>query len=181
MDKQLTHTSKFLSLILRHKPETIGLQLDAQGWADVEQLRTLAATHGKPITMDLLLRVVAENDKKRFVFNADESRIRANQGHSIEIDLALEPIEPPTELFHGTATRFIESIREHGLIRGQRQHVHLSLDSETATKVGHRHGEPVVLVVAATRLFESGGVFFRSENGVWLTNEVPVEYIVFPD
>jgi putative RNA 2'-phosphotransferase len=181
MNENLTSTSKFLSLILRHKPETIGLVLDENGWADVEELLSKAAESGRPITRTILERVVAENDKKRFAFDETGQRIRASQGHSIDIDLALTPVEPPSQLYHGTATRFVESIREKGLIAGNRQHVHLSADHETAIKVGQRHGKPIVLSVDSGAMVQAGHVFFRSANGVWLTDHVPPQFLTFSD
>lgn len=181
MHSNLVKLSKFLSLILRHKPETIDLTLDENGWADVAELIYLANKHNKtPLTRALLEEIVASNDKQRFAFNEDKSKIRANQGHSIAIDLALVPQAPPDILFHGTATRFIESIRTQGLIAKSRQHVHLSKDKATAIKVGSRHGKPVVLNIWATKMHLAGFEFFRSDNGVWLTKHVPVEYIEFP-
>ena len=176
----LVATSKFLSLVLRHKPETVGLVLDANGWADVDELLSLANKAGRPLTRELLERVVAENDKQRFAFSDDGRRIRANQGHSVEIDLALEPAEPPEVLYHGTATRFLESIRATGLHAGNRQYVHLSPDEATAIKVGERHGKPVVLVVQSRAMSSLGHSFYFSANGVWLTERVPVEFIEFP-
>lgn len=172
--------SKFLSLVLRHQPEKIGLQLDDQGWAEVEELLQRANAKGKQLTRTLLEQVVAENDKQRFSFSEDGRRIRANQGHSINIDLALTPTEPPAILYHGTATRFLDSIRAQGLHSGNRQHVHLSRDVETATKVGQRHGQPVVLIVQAAAMTSAGRLFWLSENGVWLTEAVPPEFLVFP-
>jgi putative RNA 2'-phosphotransferase len=173
----LVKTSKFLSLVLRHRPERIGLSLDAEGWAKVSELLHLMTAAGHPITRDILVEVVAGNDKRRFAFSEDGSRIRASQGHSIGVDLALPPAVPPERLFHGTAFRFLESILEHGLLRGSRNHVHLSLDEETATRVGQRHGKPVVLKVAAGDMQRDGHVFFVSENGVWLTEHVPGKYL----
>ncbi len=180
MDPSLVKTSKFLSLVLRHRPDKIGLTLDAQGWADVDELLRKANQHGVALTRDRLQQVVAQNDKQRFAFNADGTRIRASQGHSIQIDLGLEPIAPPQLLYHGTATRFLASIRQQGLVRGQRDHVHLSPDEATARKVGARHGEPIVLVVNAEKMHAAGFIFYRSANGVWLTDHVPVEYLNFP-
>lgn len=177
----IVRTSRFLSLVLRHKPEEIGLSLDVNGWAEVEELIELANRHGRRLTRDLLQVVVETNDKQRFVFSGDETRIRANQGHSVEIDLALPPRQPPDLLFHGTATRFVASIRERGLVPGSRQHVHLSPDAATAVKVGSRHGKPIVLEIDAGPMHRSGHVFFCSENGVWLTGHVPVEFINFPE
>lgn len=132
------------------------------------------------MTREQLDRLVAENDKQRFSFSEDGCRIRANQGHSVEIDLALSPQRPPDVLYHGTATRFLESIRATGLKPGSRQHVHLSRDMQTAIKVGQRHGKPVVLTIRAAALAESGQVFFCSDNGVWLTAPIAVEFIMFP-
>jgi putative RNA 2'-phosphotransferase len=181
MASDLVRTSKFLSLILRHQPDKIGLTLDANGWADVDELLRLADAAGHRITRPLLERVVADNDKKRFAFSDDGQRIRASQGHSVEIDLDLPPAPPPELLYHGTATRFVTSIREGGLHAGSRQHVHLSLDVPTATKVGRRHGVPVVLTVRSGEMAAAGHVFFLSANGVWLTESVPVEFITFPE
>jgi putative RNA 2'-phosphotransferase len=154
--------------------------LDENGWADVEELIRLASAGGRPLTRSLLQRVVKENDKQRFAFSADGRKIRASQGHSIEVDLDLPPAEPPELLYHGTASRFLDSIRSQGLRAGSRQHVHLSSDAKTATKVGQRHGQPVVLLVRAQDMHAAGHAFFLSANGVWLTEHVPVEYLVFP-
>lgn len=172
-------TSKFLSLILRHQPETIGLKLDSEGWADVSELLKLSNLNGKEIDHDLLKIVVDTNIKRRFSFNKDGSRIRANQGHSVVVDLGLSPMIPPDVLYHGTATRSIESIRQKGLIPGSRQHVHLSADEATAIVVGRRHGKPCVLSINALKMHENDHQFFISENGVLLTLSVPVEFITF--
>jgi len=180
MNDRLVSTSKFMSLILRHKPETIGLTLDPHGWADIDELLRLSRARGKLLDREVIEQVVADNDKQRFIISEDGNRIRANQGHSIEVDLALTPREPPPVLFHGTATRFLDSIREQGLLHGNRQHVHLSLEQTTAVKVGQRHGKPVILEVAARHMHEQGHLFFLSENGVWLTAHVPVLFIRFP-
>jgi putative RNA 2'-phosphotransferase len=177
MDPALVKTSKFLSLVLRHRPERIGLELTEDGWAKVSELLHLMTAAGHPLTRETLLRVVAENDKQRFAMSEDGSRIRASQGHSVEIDLALPPTDPPELLYHGTADRFVDSILEHGLLRRSRNHVHLSLDIETATRVGQRHGKPIVLTIAARSMQRAGHVFFLSENGVWLTEHVPCEYL----
>ena len=134
-------TSKFLSLILRHRPETIGLSLDENGWVDIDELQAAARAHGKKLDRTTLDRVVATNDKRRFVISGDGKRIRAAQGHSVAIDLALEPASPPETLYHGTATRFLASITAKGLVPGRRRHVHLSADEETAVRVGSRHGK----------------------------------------
>lgn len=181
MSSKTVAISKFLSYVLRHSPESIGLKLDENGWADVNALIELANQSGKRLSRDVLQEVVAQNDKQRFAFSSDGQRIRANQGHSIDIDLALAPAEPPETLFHGTATRFLDSIRKQGLRPGNRQHVHLSLDVPTAVKVGQRHGTPIVLTIHAARLHRAGRVFFCSENGVWLTAAIAAEDIDFPD
>lgn len=174
---KLRNLSKFLSLVLRHDPDRIGLQLDREGWAEVDHLLACLAGAGKITSRDELETVVAENDKQRFRFSDDETRIRANQGHSISVDLALEQVQPPTILFHGTATRFLDSIRKQGLLRGSRQHVHLSAEKATAHKVGQRHGRPIILKVEAAKMAAEGFEFFRSDNGVWLVDHVPVGFI----
>ncbi|GAB7129281.1 RNA 2'-phosphotransferase [Silvimonas sp. JCM 19000] len=181
MSSRLESQSKFLSLVLRHKPEQIGLTLDANGWADLDELIELARQYGAQLDRPTVLEIVATSDKKRFALNEDQSRIRASQGHSVAIDLALAPVEPPAMLFHGTATRFVDSIREQGLRPGSRQHVHLSQDVATATTVGARHGRAVVLTVDTAAMQRDGKVFYRSENGVWLTLAVPPQYIDFAD
>jgi putative RNA 2'-phosphotransferase len=176
----LVRVSKFLSLVLRHEPEEIGLTLDARGWADVDELIRLANAAGRRLDRPLLERVVAENDKKRFAFSDDGRRIRASQGHSVVVDLDLPPTSPPEFLYHGTATRFLDSIRATGLRPGSRQHVHLSADEAAATTVGRRHGVPVVLVVRAGEMAAAGHPFYRSANGVWLTERVPPEFLLIP-
>jgi putative RNA 2'-phosphotransferase len=181
MKPNLVKISKFLSLVLRHQPETIGLHLDAQGWADVEELLAKARQGPQPLTREVLEEVVATNDKKRFAFSVDGTKIRASQGHSIEVDLALAPQAPPEILYHGTADRNLPSIRASGLLKGKRQHVHLSLDEQTATKVGQRHGRPVVLTIRTGEMHCQGHVFFCSANGVWLTDSVPPAFIAFPE
>jgi putative RNA 2'-phosphotransferase len=181
MNKKLTHISKYLSFVLRHNPQAIGITLDAEGWVPVDELLTAAARDGTSISHDQLQEVVASNDKKRFAFSDDRSLIRANQGHSVEVDLKLEPVEPPEVLFHGTVDQFLDSIRAKGLIRGNRHHVHMSADRETAARVGQRRGRPIVLVIEAARMHNDGHRFYRSENGVWLTEAVPVEYLRFSD
>lgn len=176
MTDALTRTSKFLSLVLRHEPGRIGLRLDPQGWVGIDELLQRMQPH-HPIDRALLQRVVESNNKRRFAISDDGLRIRANQGHSIAVDLALTPCEPPAQLFHGTATRFLDSIRQQGLQRGARHHVHLSADLQTATAVGRRHGKVVVLHVDAGRMHAEGHRFYRSDNGVWLTDEVPVRFL----
>ena len=180
MDPGLVTLSKFMSLVLRHKPQEIGLALDENGWADVAELIARANLKGVRLTRNDLLTIVETNDKKRFALSEDGTRIRASQGHSVAVDLALSPVAPPARLFHGTASRFLESIRAQGLLRGRRQHVHLSPDEATATKVGQRHGKPVVLQVLSGKMHQAGRQFFHSANGVWLTDHVPAEYLVFP-
>lgn len=172
-------TSKFLSYVLRHRPDEIGLELDPQGWADVEGLIALANEAGVALTRELLDHVVATNSKKRFAFSPDGRRIRASQGHSIDVDLSLEPVVPPEHLYHGTATRYLLPIRREGLRSMSRRHVHLSGDRETAVAVGSRHGVPSVLTVRSAAMHEEGFAFYRSENGVWLVERVPASFIIF--
>ena len=180
MSDDLQSDSKFLSMVLRHQPEAIGLTLDAQGWAVVEDLIVCAARHGRMFSRERIERIVTTSDKQRFKLSDDGLRIRANQGHSMAVDLELVPVTPPEYLFHGTATRFLDSIRAHGLEKRSRQHVHLSPDEATATKVGQRHGRPAILRVRALAMHAAGVAFYRSENGVWLVESVPVEYLEFP-
>lgn len=172
--------SKFLSLILRHRPDLIGLQLDAAGWADIEELIRLSQAH-RPLTRESIEAVVAGSDKQRFAISEDGRRIRANQGHSVTVDLGLEAIAPPDRLFHGTAARFVEHIRREGLSKRNRHHVHLSTDIDTAMRVGARHGAPVVLVVRTADMAAAGHAFHRSANGVWLVDAVPAAFIDFGD
>lgn len=181
MSTTIVQISKFLSLVLRHQPETIGLQLDAQGWVSVDTLLQQMKAHGKSIDMPLLEKVVAENSKKRFAFNEDKTRIRASQGHSVEVELGYTPTTPPDLLYHGTAAPALQGIRQTGIQKGSRHHVHLSKDTPTATQVGSRHGKPILLTILAGKMFADGYAFFVSENGVWLTDHVPVQYVVFPD
>jgi putative RNA 2'-phosphotransferase len=180
MNEQLISTSKFLSLVLRHRPCTIGITLDAEGWVAVDELLAACSRHGKAISRELLDEVVRTNDKNRFAISPDGKRIRANQGHSVPVDLGLTPLEPPEYLYHGTVERFLPSIQQGGLVRGRRHHVHLSGDVETARRVGRRRGQPVVLVIEAGRMFHEGHLFYRSENGVWLTDVVPACYLRIP-
>ncbi|HKX27397.1 MAG TPA: RNA 2'-phosphotransferase [Blastocatellia bacterium] len=179
MEQRLVKTSKFLSLVLRHNPGKIGLQLDQAGWTLVEELLSKCRAHGVKLTAEELREVVARNDKQRFSYSEDGLMIRANQGHSIEVDLEYEPALPPAVLYHGTAEKFLPSIKEQGLIKGRRHHVHLSADLETAHRVGQRHGQPVVLRVRAGEMQEAGFLFYLSANGVWLTEQVPVPYLLF--
>jgi putative RNA 2'-phosphotransferase len=178
-EKRIKNISKFLSLVLRHSPETIGLHLDENGWADVPELIAKAAAHKQEFDKDMLEAVVAGNDKQRFTFNEDHSRIRANQGHSINVELNLAAQEPPEFLYHGTVAKFLDNIRREGLLKMSRQHVHLSKDKATAEKVGSRRGIPVILTVRSGQMFRGGMAFYLSENGVWLTDAVPAKYIEF--
>lgn len=171
-----TDTSKFISLILRHKPETIGIALDEHGWANVEELiEGVSKTH--KLDMETLERIVAEDEKQRYSFNEDKTLIRANQGHSIPVDVELEEVVPPETLYHGTGEKYVASIDAQGLIPKSRLYVHLSGDKETATKVGARHGKPVIYTVKSGEMYGNGFKFYRSVNGVWLTKEVPAEYL----
>jgi putative RNA 2'-phosphotransferase len=169
--------SKFLSFVLRHQPGAIGISLDEGGWVEVETLLRGCAAHGRPLTRAELDEVVVTNAKQRFAFSSDGRRIRANQGHSTDVDLGYEPAEPPAVLFHGTVLRALPSIREQGLLPMARHHVHLSSDEATARAVGARRGKPVVLRVDAGAMRAAGHVFFRTPNGVWLTSAVPSAFI----
>lgn len=174
--------SKFLSLVLRHKPETINLQLDKNGWVNVTELLTKLNENGYKANMFILEDVVKYNDKKRFAFNDDKSMIRASQGHSVNIDLGLDTLTPPTILYHGTAKDTILLIKKSSGIKSMsRTHVHLSKDIETAFKVGKRHGHACVLIIDTERMYQDGYEFLQSENSVWLTKFVPTEYIKFDE
>jgi len=175
-----TKVSKFLSLVLRHEPARIGITLDSAGWTDVDALLAASAAHGVAFTRDELAQVVATSDKQRFALSPDGARIRANQGHSVEVELELAPATPPAVLYHGTVDRFLDSIRAQGLVKGERHHVHLSADLATAQKVGGRRGKPVVLVVRAADMVAAGHAFYVSHNGVWLTDAVPATFLDFP-
>lgn len=174
-EKRTVKVSKFLSLVLRHQPEAVGLTLDAGGWVDVDELMAACARKGRRFSRAELDHVVATNNKKRFAFSADGRRIRASQGHSVPVELGLEPADPPEVLFHGTAAATLPLILVEGLRPMSRQDVHLSADVETAVRVGSRHGRPVVLAVDAAALAAEGHVFRISANGVWLTDRVPPE------
>lgn len=177
-EHDLTKISKMLSLVLRHKPQTIGLELDAQGWAGTGELIEKMNQHGYALTPELLGQVVDTNDKHRFSFNGDRTRIRAAQGHSLDVDLQLAPAVPPDYLYHGTGKQSVDSILATGLQRRKRHHVHLSADLETAVLTGLRHGTPKVFVVRAADMIRDGYTFYRAENGVWLVGEVPTQYLV---
>lgn len=172
----LTRTSRFLSMILRHRPEVIGIALDEHGWADVQEL-LLGMKRTHPIDMDILEEIVRTDNKQRYSFNEDKTKIRANQGHSIPVDVELPLVEPPEYLWHGTGEKYVESIGEQGLIAKSRLYVHLSADRETARIVGARHGRPVVYRVQTGQMQKDGFLFYRSVNGVWLTKQVPVRYL----
>ena len=173
----LKSQSKFLSYVLRHAPDSIGLALDESGWADVADLLAKAAGAGKPMDRATLDEIVATSDKKRFTLSEDGTRIRAAQGHSVEVALGLAPVVPPETLFHGTATRFLEAIRAEGLRPGSRQQVHLSGDEATARAVGTRHGKAAILRIASGDMHRAGHLFFRADNGMWLTDSVPPNYL----
>lgn len=177
----MVRISKFLALHLRHRPERIGIVLDERGWVEVDELLAAAARHGFAISRDELDRVVAGNDKQRFAFDDTGWSIRANQGHSVPVELDLPVTAPPELLFHGTVARSLEAIRREGLRPMDRHAVHLSIDAETARRVGTRRGRPVVLIVAAGAMAASGHEFRVSANGVWLVNEVPPEYLSEPE
>jgi putative RNA 2'-phosphotransferase len=179
-EKQIAKISKFLSLVLRHRPETIGIKLDENGWVNVDELLKKSGDAGIKFDFDILKYVVATNNKKRFAFNDTLDKIRASQGHSVDVELGYEQQTPPGILYHGTAISNVHSILLTGLEKRQRQHVHLSKDTETAIKVGSRHGKPVVFEVSALLMHNDGFKFFLSENGVWLTDFVPSQYIKHP-
>lgn len=176
-EQQKKKTSKFLSYVLRHHPELINLNLDENGWANVDKLIIKSTNDSQGFTIEELDEIVQTNDKKRFIFNEDKTRIRANQGHSIDINLALIPQQPPEFLYHGTAQSNIDSILEKGIEKRNRQHVHLSQDKETASKVGMRHGKPIILTINTEKMFDDGIEFYLSENNVWLTDFVDIKYI----
>lgn len=180
MEERLIKASKFLSLVLRHRPEKVGLVLDGGGWVGVAELLRAVNASGFGLTREELFEVVERNDKRRFALSEDGGRVRASQGHSVEVELGYEPRRPPAVLFHGTAERSLDSIRETGLNRGGRHHVHLSPDAPTARRVGGRRGRAAVLEVEAERMWGAGFPFYLSANGVWLTERVPASYIKFP-
>ena len=180
-DKRFVHVSKYLSKYLRHEPEALGLTLASGGWVEVDALLLAAASHGMPISRPELDEVVARNSKQRFSFDETGKLIRANQGHSVEVDLQLEPLTPPEVLYHGTAAHLVEAIGRDGLLKMSRHHVHLSVDPATARQVGGRHGRPVVFEVAAGAMHSEGYTFYRSANGVWLTDHVPPQFLRLSD
>ncbi|HGM3536419.1 TPA: RNA 2'-phosphotransferase [Clostridioides difficile] len=169
--------SIFISLILRHKPEIIGIKLDEYGYADVNELIEKINNAGRNINIEILEQIVKEDNKQRYSFNEDRSKIRANQGHSINIDVELKELEPPEYLYHGTATRFLDNIKNEGIIKQSRLYVHLSRDIDTAIKVGKRHGTPVILKINTGKMYENGYKFYLSENNVWLCEYIPFKYV----
>jgi putative RNA 2'-phosphotransferase len=176
-EKRKTHISKFLSLILRHKPEAIGLSLDSNGWAEVETLLEACARNGNAFSREELEEVVRTNEKKRFAFNESRTKIRASQGHSIDVEIEFEEKKPPEILYHGTAEKNVEQIKQKGLLKMRRHHVHLSSDVETAVSIGARYGKPVVFKIKTGEMLSQGYKFFISANGVWLTSEVPPMFL----
>lgn len=179
-ERERTRTSKFLSLILRHQPELVGLTLGEGGWVEISLLLSQFKKQGKGLSRAALDEIVATSPKQRFAISEDGLRIRANQGHSVEVELGYEATEPPELLFHGTVAKVLPAIRTSGIARMQRHHVHLSPDRETATTVGERRGKAIILVIRAAEMARAGHEFFVSDNGVWLTEEVPPEFIDFP-
>ena len=177
MNRDLFRMSRFLSLVLRHKPEEIGLQLDGEGWVDIGELVEKARAHGQMLDRDTVDRIVATSDKQRFALSPDGRLIRANQGHSTSVDLGYEPADPPPVLFHGTVAGALPAIRSQGLVAMQRHHVHLSADEATATIVGIRRGKPVILRIDAHAMQQAGHTFFCTPNRVWLTDAVPSQFI----
>lgn len=169
--------SKFLSLVLRHNPSIIGLELGSNGWVSIEKLSQNSQQSKQPLSVDEINEIAASNEKKRFTISEDGLLIRAAQGHSLGIELNLEPTQPPEILYHGTAEKFIEAIKLQGLLPMTRDYVHLSKDTETALKVGSRHGKPRIIKVSAFEMATNGYKFFRAENGVWLVKEVPANYL----
>ena len=170
------NTGKFIAFILRHHPESIGMKLDEHGWACTEDL-IAGIAKSRPFDMQMLEEIVRTDSKQRYSFNEDKTLIRANQGHSVQVDVELPVTEPPETLYHGTARRFAASIEAQGLLPQSRLYVHLSPDQETAEKVGRRHGEPVIYLVDAGQMHRDGSLFYLSANGVWLTKTVPAPYL----
>ncbi|HLL16042.1 MAG TPA: RNA 2'-phosphotransferase [Pyrinomonadaceae bacterium] len=178
MQSRLVRVSKFLSRVLRHQPERIGIELDRAGWVAVSDLLAACRAHNFPVTREELAEVLRENDKQRFALSEDGTRIRASQGHSVRVELGYASLAPPPVLYHGTAAHLLDSISARGLLKGRRHHVHLSADTATAAKVGARHGRPLVIEVESGRMHAEGYEFYRSDNGVWLTEHVPAKYLV---
>ena len=179
-EKEIIRTSKFLSLVLRHEPERVGLKLAEAGWVGVDELLQAVNANGVALTLEQLQHIVATSDKKRFAFSEDGQRIRASQGHSVEVDLQYPPQTPPEVLYHGTATRFREGIRKGGLQRMERHDVRLSAETKVTLQVGGRHGKPMLLTIRAGEMYRAGFVFRCAANGVWLVDHVPPQFIEFP-
>lgn len=177
MDRRDRETSKFLSFVLRHRPQAIGITLDRAGWTDVAALLEALARGGRPLSLQALETIVETSDKRRFAFNADHSRIRANQGHTVSVDLGLEAVAPPAILYHGTARRFLAGILRNGLSKRRRHHVHLHADRTVALAVGQRRGEVALLSIDAAAMHGRGHAFYVTANDVWLTDSVPPEFI----
>ncbi len=173
----LENISRYMSLILRHKPDVIGISLDEHGWANVNELINGIAKNNAGFNMESLEEIVRTDSKQRYSFNDDKTLIRANQGHSIPVDIELEEKEPPEYLYHGTGEKYVESINRQGLIPKSRLYVHLSKNVKTAESVGERHGRPIVYLVHSGKMYKDGYKFYLSANGVWLTKKVPVEYL----
>ncbi|MFT6334824.1 MAG: putative RNA 2'-phosphotransferase [Halioglobus sp.] len=176
--KKVYNISKLLSLALRHKPEALGLTLDKNGWARVDDVLNGLEVKGKKVDFLLLQMVVEENNKKRFSFNEAGDKIRANQGHSVNVDVELKEVDPPEVLYHGTVEKYLDLIKRNGLKSMNRQHVHLSHETATAENVGRRRGNPLILKVSAQKMAADGYKFYLSENGVWLTDHVPAKYVI---
>jgi len=177
MAERAASKSKLLSFVLRHDPGSFGLTLERDGWVEVDGLLRALAAHGRPLARAELERIVRESDKQRFALSADGERIRANQGHSVDVELGYEAAPPPPLLFHGTVERFLEAIRSEGLKRGERHHVHLSATPELALSVGARRGRPILLEIDAAGMAHTGHEFFCTPNGVWLTSHVPANFL----
>ena len=176
-EKENKRISKFLSYVLRHHPELIGIELDENGWADVKLVIEQSNIFGVQFDREILDFIVATNNKKRFAYDETLTKMRASQGHSINITLGYTAQEPPTLLYHGTASKYVDAILQHGILKQSRQHVHLSKDFETAVQVGQRHGKPHVFTVLSAEMFKDNFQFYQSENGVWLTDVVPNSYL----
>lgn len=180
-EKDRKKISKFLSLVLRHQPQTIGISLDSAGWVLISDLQAGLKRKNHELSREQLGQIVKTNDKKRFEISSDGLRIRAAQGHSVHVDLEYQPVPPPPILLHGTVEKFLKSIQTHGLVKGNRQHVHLHEDRKVAMQVGSRRGRPVILKVDASAMFADGYQFYCSTNTVWLTDRVPAQFISFPE
>ncbi len=179
-EKELKKKSKFLSLVLRHQPEAIGIELDESGWVGVQDLLDGMNRNGKGISSETLEQLVSTSDKQRFAFSDDKRRIRANQGHSVNVELGYQAATPPDRLYHGTPAQYVDAISREGLKKMNRHHVHLHLDTSVASSVGQRRGKPVLLAVQSGAMQAAGFEFFVTPNDVWLVDNVPTEYIEFP-